>query len=172
MFNTALLLETVGLVLVAYLAGCTLGYGLRAMIHAGRGTRSVPAVAPAPVVRLETKPAPQQLQRPRSPAARLAARVDEPLQPANLVVAKPATTRPGALSSPRGGKADDLKQIKGIGPKIEAALNAMGYYHLDQLALWSRGDAEFVEDKLAFKGRVGRERWVEQAGELLKKAAA
>lgn len=168
MFNIANVIETAAFIFAAYLTGCVLGYGLRRMFHAGRGTRSVSAplavTAPVPVA----APEPPQLQRPRSPAARLAARVDEPLQPANLAMVQGA----GTLPAPRGGKGDDLKQIKGIGPKIEASLNGMGYYHLDQLALWSRTDAEWVEDKLAFKGRVRRERWVEQASELLKKAAA
>src|SRR6056297_1340009 len=45
--------------------------------------------------------------------------------------------RPEVLSAPRDGQADDLKQIKGIGPKLETMLNEMGFYHFDQIAGWS-----------------------------------
>ncbi len=42
---------------------------------------------------------------------------------------KSAATKPQGLAEPRGGAADDLKKIKGIGPQNEARLNALGVYH-------------------------------------------
>jgi len=67
------------------------------------------------------------------------------------------------LSLPRAGGADDLKQIRGIGPKIEAALNDFGVYHLEQIADWSEANVNWLDTHFSFKGRIGREDWVGQA---------
>lgn len=76
-------------------------------------------------------------------------------------------TRPAALDGPRGGKADDLKQIKGVGPKMEKMCNSLGFYHFDQIANWSKDEVAWVDANLeGFKGRVTRDTWVEQAGVL------
>jgi NADH-quinone oxidoreductase subunit E len=72
--------------------------------------------------------------------------------------------RPEALSAPRAGKADDLKRIKGIGPKLEKLCNSMGFYHFDQVAAWTEEEVSWVDRNLeGFKGRVSRDDWVEQA---------
>ncbi|HUV32473.1 MAG TPA: ABC transporter, partial [Devosiaceae bacterium] len=55
------------------------------------------------------------------------------------------------------------QRIKGIGPKLEATLNGLGVYHFDQIAGWSRGNIEWVDAYLSFKGRIDREDWVAQA---------
>lgn len=178
MTNLAHIAETASLLLAVYLLGCVIGYAARRILHAGRGTRQVSAVAPVAA-------APAEPYRPRSTAARLAASVED--LPVHPVSAEPALPRkappekpvsqprrkakaidsgPVTLSGPRSGGADNLKQIKGIGPKIEASLQAMGIFHIDQIAGWSKADAEWVETQLAFKGRIRRERWVEQAVEL------
>lgn len=76
-------------------------------------------------------------------------------------------TRPEALDGPRGGVADDLKRIKGIGPKMEKLCNSLGFYHFDQIASWSPDEVAWVNANLeGFKGRVTRDTWVEQAGLL------
>ena len=73
-------------------------------------------------------------------------------------------TRPEALSAPKGGQADDLKQIKGVGPKLEKLCNALGFYHFDQIAGWGPDEVTWVDANLkGFKGRVSRDNWVEQA---------
>lgn len=72
--------------------------------------------------------------------------------------------RPEALSGPRGGAADDLKAIKGVGPKLEQLCNELGFYHFDQIAGWSADEVAWVDANLkGFKGRVSRDNWVEQA---------
>jgi NADH-quinone oxidoreductase subunit E len=84
----------------------------------------------------------------------------------------PASTdadRPAALDAPRGGKADDLKRIKGIGPKIERLVNDLGVYHYDQIAEWSDATVAWVDEHLSFKGRIAREQWIAQAKTLAKK---
>lgn len=76
-------------------------------------------------------------------------------------------TRPEALTGPRDGGADDLKMIKGIGPKLEKLCNTMGFYHFDQIAAWSADEIAWVNANLeGFKGRVSRDNWVEQAKTL------
>ena len=92
--------------------------------------------------------------------------------PAPMMTAKvqPAAAEEGAqpelLSEARGGQADDLKQIKGVGPKLESALNELGIFHYDQIAGWSAAEAAWVDDRLSFKGRVARDGWIEQASAL------
>ncbi|PVH27670.1 NADH-quinone oxidoreductase subunit E [Pararhodobacter oceanensis] len=76
-------------------------------------------------------------------------------------------TRPAALQAAREGGADDLKRIKGVGPKMEQVCNELGFYHFDQIAAWTPAEVAWVDDNLAgFKGRVTRDNWVEQARQL------
>ena len=76
-------------------------------------------------------------------------------------------TRPAGLDAPRGGQADDLKMIKGIGPKLEKLCNSLGFWHFDQVAAWSSDEVAWVDANLqGFKGRVSRDQWVEQARTL------
>lgn len=73
-------------------------------------------------------------------------------------------TRPEALSGPREGGADNLKEIKGIGPALERLCNELGFYHFDQIANWTADEVAWVNANLqGFKGRVSRDKWVEQA---------
>jgi predicted flap endonuclease-1-like 5' DNA nuclease len=85
--------------------------------------------------------------------------------PAPVMAAAPeAAAKPAGLSGPRGGKADDLKIIKGIGPKLEVLCHSLGFYHFDQVANWTAGELAWVDDNLeGFKGRVTRDRWQPQA---------
>lgn len=73
-------------------------------------------------------------------------------------------TKPALLSAARDGGADDLKRIKGIGPKLEGVCNDMGVYHFDQIAAWTDQEMAWVNaNLLGFKGRATRDKWVEQA---------
>jgi NADH-quinone oxidoreductase subunit E len=68
------------------------------------------------------------------------------------------------LGEARGGQADDLKKIKGVGPKLEKLLNSLGFFHFDQIANWTADEIAWVDDNLeGFKGRVTRDEWVAQA---------
>lgn len=76
-------------------------------------------------------------------------------------------TQPESLEGPRGGVADDLKRIKGVGPKLEKLCNSMGFYHFEQIANWTASDVAWVDENLeGFKGRVSRDEWVKQAKTL------
>ncbi len=75
--------------------------------------------------------------------------------------------KPAMLSAPKGD-ADDLKVIKGVGPKLEGVLNGLGIYHYSQISVWNDDNIAWVDSKLQFKGRILRDGWVKQAGELAK----
>ncbi|MGY3453532.1 cell envelope biogenesis protein TolA [Bradyrhizobium sp. USDA 4353] len=77
-----------------------------------------------------------------------------------------AGSRPLGLAAPRGGQADDLKLIKGIGKQNEARLHGLGIWHFDQVAAWTAEHAKWVGSYLAFAGRIEREQWISQAKEL------
>ncbi|MBS0124287.1 NADH-quinone oxidoreductase subunit E [Thetidibacter halocola] len=73
-------------------------------------------------------------------------------------------TKPATLAAPRDDKADDLKKIKGIGPKLEQLCHQLGFYHFDQIAAWTPDEVAWVDANLeGFKGRVTRDDWIAQA---------
>ena len=68
---------------------------------------------------------------------------------------------------PTDGTPDDLKVIKGIGPKFEGDLNSKGIYYYRQIANWSGDDVKMVEGIIdSIPGRIQRDAWVEQAKQL------
>ena len=122
------------------------------------------APAAEPAAQPETAPA-AVLAAPRAEA--IAETPDEPAsEPAQA-----AGTRPARLDAPRDGAADDLKRIKGIGPKLELLCNRLGFWHFDQIANWTEAEIAWVDANLeAFKGRVTRDHWVAQARVLAAEA--
>ncbi|TPJ73773.1 ATP-binding cassette domain-containing protein [Mesorhizobium sp. B2-7-1] len=121
---------------------------------------SKPVVAPPASPAAAAKPA-------KKPAAKA---------PATKAAAKAPAAKPGGISNrldaPRGGKADSLIRIKGIGPVNERKLNEHGIFHFDQIAAWTKADIEAAEAYLAFDGRIAREDWIGQAKTLAKELAA
>lgn len=69
--------------------------------------------------------------------------------------------QPKAIDKPDGP--DDLKAISGIGPKLETVLNGLGIWTYGQIAAWTAEEVAWVDDYLSFKGRIGRDGWIEQA---------
>lgn len=64
------------------------------------------------------------------------------------------------------GDADNLKEIKGVGPGLEKTLNGMGIYKFAQIAAWGASEIAWVDARLRFKGRIERDNWVDQAKTL------
>ena len=65
------------------------------------------------------------------------------------------------------GESDDLQRLKGVGPKLAAMLQGRGIMRFEQLARLGPDDVERLDSELgAFKGRIGRDRIVEQAAFL------
>lgn len=71
--------------------------------------------------------------------------------------------KPKGISKARGGKADDLQRISGVGPKNESVLHSLGFFHFDQIAAWTSTEVNWVDDHLRFGGRIKREEWIRQA---------
>lgn len=123
--------------------------------QAAPAAKTTPAAAPAATAKAPAAAAPSAPKAAEKPKA----------------TAKPvaADGKPEMLSAPRDGGADDLKQIKGVGPKLEKLLHSMGFYHFDQIASWRKKEVEWVDENLeGFKGRVSRDEWVKQAKVLAK----
>ena len=81
-----------------------------------------------------------------------------------------AQKKPAGLAAAREGQPDDLKVIVGIGPVLEKLLHSLGFFHFDQIAAWGPDEVAWVDENLeGFKGRVTRDNWVAQAGELARK---
>ena len=144
----------------------------------------VPLIAPwgqgAPTSGGKAKPAPKAKPAAKAKsAAKATAAVAKARPKPSKPAAKPATQaarkpvakdgKPEMLKKARAGGADDLKMIKGVGPKLEALLNKLGVYHFDQVAGWRKAEVSWVDEHLeGFKGRVSRDNWVSQAKTLAK----
>ncbi len=63
-------------------------------------------------------------------------------------------------------KPDDLKRIRGIGPAIELKLHQQGVTTYRQIADMTAADIEALDAVLDFRGRIERDGWTEQAGQL------
>ncbi len=124
-------------------------------------------------------------EAPKSPAVQKdvavseAAPVAEPRVRRKPVAADPSAEAPKrtvkartpkqAASLPAKRKAvEDLKQISGIGPKLEKVLKAKGVTRVSQIAGWSEEDVASFDAALGLDGRIGRDDWVGQAKKLAK----
>lgn len=83
----------------------------------------------------------------------------------------PAPRQPAAPKKPavRAKKADDLKRIAGIGPKLEQVLNARGIQTFAEIAAWTDADIAKIDAELGFDGRIARDDWSGQAKALVAK---
>jgi branched-chain amino acid transport system ATP-binding protein len=140
-----------------------------------------PSAVPSVTGKAAEKAKPTPAKKGNGPAAIAASPKPATAPKAVAAAKKPSatTTAPakasaisGALSAPRGGKADRLTLIKGIGPVNEKKLNENGIFHFDQIAAWTEADVAAVEVYLAFDGRIAREDWIGQAARLAQNAAA
>lgn len=84
-----------------------------------------------------------------------------------------ADARPFGLAGAAGagaagveGGRDNLKLIRGVGPRNEGRLNEIGVFRFEQIAGWTRRQQREIGEELAFPGRIERERWVAQAKQL------
>ena len=90
--------------------------------------------------------------------AKAPAKAEAPAAPAGEGV------KPASLAAARDGKGDDLTQISGVGPRLQALCQKLGFWHFDQIAAWTPAEVAWVDANLeGFKGRVTRDNWVAQA---------
>lgn len=94
---------------------------------------------------------------------------DEAPEPPQTIAAEPdpapAPPPPPIAETADGAvQADDLRRIKGLGPKMQTLLHALGVTSYAQIAGWTDADLDELDGKLgAFAGRPRRDSWVEQA---------
>ena len=75
--------------------------------------------------------------------------------------------KPPLLAAPRDGKGDELGLIWGVADKIAAKMNALGIWHFDQIAAWTPAEVAWFEEQMeGFKGRIQRDKWIEQCQKL------
>ena len=77
-----------------------------------------------------------------------------------------AVSAPAVAPADRDGDAagGPLSQLKGLGPKVAGRLAELGVTTIGEMAALSDAQAESIDAQLgAFTGRMGRDRWIEQA---------
>jgi len=134
--------------------------------------------APAPKAKAPAKPkttAPKA--EVKSPAAKTAApkaAIPKAAKP-KTAAPKPAVTKAAApkAPAPKAAKAakgpDNLRLIKGLGPKLNTMLNDLGVTRFDQIAGLDAAAVAALDAKLGtFAGRITRDNFVYQAGLLAK----
>ncbi|HVJ03209.1 MAG TPA: hypothetical protein VM662_13585 [Sphingomonas sp.] len=137
----------------------------RELEHRGQVHRigDPPVMAP-PAAPARPAPAPEEEALPPEPPL-----ADEPIaaaasldaSPASLAVSGPATEEASDTD------ADDLTRMKGVGPRLAQRLNSVGITRFAQLAALTPEGAEALDAQLGdFRGRIHRDRWIEQAGYL------
>lgn len=134
--------------------------GVMAALGAGSAialVEAAPKQKPA-AKKAEVKPAAKKAEA--KPAAKKAA-------PKADAKAETGSAPKNLLKKPKG-EADDLKQISGVGPKLEGILNENGVFHFWQIAEWKMVDVAYMDEQLSFKGRIERDDWIAKAGDLAK----
>lgn len=121
-------------------------------VVAGRAAEGQPP-KPAPT----PKPAVKQAEEAKKAEKPLAKKAEK------VVAEKPKAKKPAAKKASAAGGADDLKQLKGVGPALEKKLHDNGVTTFAQIAAWTAEDIADMDDKLSFKGRIERDGWVDQA---------
>jgi NADH-quinone oxidoreductase subunit E len=107
---------------------------------------------------------------------RAVTRAAEPVTPVAVVAAAekaaeaPVSASPAEavkMAAPRKmdkpATPDDLKQIAGVGPKLEEVLNRLGVWSFAQIAGWTPAEIAWVDDYLQCRGRIERDDWLGQA---------
>ncbi len=84
-----------------------------------------------------------------------------------VLVTDGARVGAGPKDATHPGRPDDLLQLKGVGPKLADALHQHGLTRFDQIASLSEAQVAAIDETLgAFRGRLTRDRVVEQADYL------
>lgn len=101
--------------------------------------------------------------------APVAAPIDDaiaPEAPASMPDSAPASavTTGASAETSTAQSGDNLRLMKGLGPKLATLLNGMGITRFDQIAAWTDADIARIDPQLgSFQGRIVRDNWVDQA---------
>jgi len=116
-------------------------------------------LAPEPIAASAAEPEPVAQEPERTPEPAAEVPTEPPVPPQ-----EPSPPPAPAAPTPNVAGALALTTIKGLGPKVAAMLAERGITRVDQLAALSPDEASELDVQLgAFTGRMGRDRWIEQA---------
>lgn len=105
-----------------------------------------------------TEVAPPALPPVETPPVEAAPVAPEPIAPAPIETAPIETITAASYAD------GPVTQLKGLGPKVAAQLGALGVATVGQMAALSETEAQNIDAQLGnFTGRMGRDRWIEQA---------
>ena len=141
---------------------------LEQMIIELEGAREESLMAKRELARLqqEASQAPKETEAEHSEP-----QVETAPEPALAAETSPARDEPapdfGMVFEEPPAEADDLSLINGIGEGLESKLNSLGVYQYAQIASWTDSQVQALSKELSFKDRIQRDRWREQAAELL-----
>lgn len=129
---------------------------------------------PEPQREVDLQPVEHRLKAIETEVASLGKRLEKPARVERAprrepreAPAKLSREEPRILTAALYGKKDNLRLIKGVGPKLENLLNENGVFYFWQVAEWSDRDIDIIDERLdVFKGRIGRDHWVRQADKL------
>lgn len=77
------------------------------------------------------------------------------------------TTKADKVSEQVSDKvSDDLTRIEGIGPVLEKKLHSIKITTFKQIAEFDQAKIDQIDEQLSLKGRIEREKWVQQANKL------
>lgn len=173
---TTLVIQTILLIVIAFILGAIIGSLLRRLFGSSAVDSAPAKIQQETVKQAQHAPAPAKAPKvplppiPAEPVTPVEKAEVAPVPPAPLAAASPAKSKSKVKKQPatkpdvmKAGEADNLKLIRGIGPQNERRLNDLGITTLSQIASWSARDEEHFGDVLAFPGRIEREEWVSQA---------
>ncbi len=134
-------------------------------------------VAPPPSAPVRSAPEPTPVLRDDDASETHDRLADEPIAAASPFEATPATETaapapvappeqaPIAPAAPAQSYADGpVTQLKGLGPKVAAQLGTLGVATVGEMAALTDSEAQRIDAQLGnFTGRMGRDRWIEQA---------
>ena len=130
---------------------------IKASVEAPASSKPLPSAKPLPVALPVATATPKVAAKPKSTTAKT------PTAKSRRPRATGKPKRPRGMAKARRGKADDLQQISGIGPKLEKTLGGLGFFHFNQIADWNSDEVMWVDEHLRFKGRITRDEWIPQA---------
>ena len=131
----------------------------KGVAEAQQPVASMPEIAP-PSVTVTATPVPPVID----PIPAAAPPPSVVIDPTPMTPAPAPTTAPAPAAKIASNGADNLLQLKGVGPKLVTLLSDLGVTRFTQIAAWTDADLAAVDAKLGnFKGRPVRDQWIDQA---------
>ena len=131
------------------------------LIVRGRKQRVTFGDTVAPPRPVAEKPAPAVIEEGHDVSSEITAAVEDVVDQFIGINAHPSGEQAGSAHAAPG---DTLTLLKGLGPKAATRLAELGVTHFEQIASWDEQQVAVIDAQMGnFKGRILRDRWVEQA---------